>query len=56
MKKKQLLIQILEIKNILNIFSEIDYPSISCNVEQYCENLFDTVSTWIFLKKLERRF
>ncbi|MCU9935323.1 hypothetical protein [Mycoplasmopsis cynos] len=44
MKKKALLIQILEVKNIFYIFNDLEYPRESCDVEEYRENLYDTVS------------
>ncbi|CCP24422.1 hypothetical protein [Mycoplasmopsis cynos] len=44
MKKKALLIQILEVKNIFYIFNDLEYPCESCDVEEYRENLYDTVS------------
>ncbi|WBP83912.1 hypothetical protein [Mycoplasmopsis edwardii] len=48
MKKKLLFIQILFIKNILNIFTDLEYPTVPYSVEEYCENLFDTVSPYAF--------
>ncbi|WP_322908564.1 hypothetical protein RRG49_01630 [Mycoplasmopsis felis] len=44
MKNKEILIQILSIKNILINFSDLQYPSLSHSIEEYSENLFDTVS------------
>lgn len=55
MKKKALLIQILEVKNIFYIFNDLEYPCESCDVEEYRENLYDTVSFLLFFKSKNKR-
>ncbi|MFV8476354.1 hypothetical protein [Mycoplasma sp. BRA290] len=44
MKNKAMLIQILQVKNIFRVFNDIEYSSAQYLVEEYSENLYDTVS------------